>query len=112
MRNQAKDQKAFIAEIHRAINFADDKFQRSRFSEFKRVFGMLHGALFSGGITYDLYIELYREVWDCRFAVEVVDLEDPEQAKMDFGPEEDDDEEEEDPERPVDLSAFEVEISE
>lgn len=104
-----KQEAIFIKEFHRSINFADDKFQRSRFSEFKRIFGMLHGAVISGGISYDLYVELYREAWDCKFAVDVGDLEDPEQAKMDFGPE-DDDEEEEMADRPVDLSAFEVEI--
>lgn len=107
-----KKQKEFIAEIHRSINFADDKFQRSRFSEFKRVFGMLHGAVISGGIPYDLYLELYREVWDCKFAVDVGDLEDPEQSKMDFGPEEYEEDEEESVDRPVDLSAFEVEVEE
>lgn len=73
---------AFVKEIHRSINFADDKFQRSRFSEFKRIFGMLHGAVLSGGIPYDLYQSLYREVWDCKFAVDTGDMEDPEQEEM------------------------------
>lgn len=96
---------AFIREIHRSINFADDKFQRSRFSEFKRIFGMLHGAVLSGGIPYDLYTELYREVWDCKFAVDTGDMEDPEQAKMDFYKEDEDDFD-----FSADLSAFEVEM--
>lgn len=73
---------AFISEVHRAINFADDKFQRSRYSEFKHVFGMLRGAVISGGIPYDLYSDLYKEVWDCKFALDCGDLEDPEQEEM------------------------------
>lgn len=78
-----KKQKEFIAEIHRSINFADDKFQRSRTSEYKHIFGMLRGALLMG-LPYEMYSSLYSHVWQCKFDMEGVDMEDPEQAQLDM----------------------------
>ncbi len=73
----------FVKEVHKAISFADDKFQRSRTSEYKHIFGMLRGALLMG-LRYDLYTSLYRHVWECKFDSDGVDMEDPEQAELDM----------------------------
>jgi hypothetical protein len=73
----------FAKEIHRAISFADDKFQRSRTSEYKHIFGMLRGALLMG-LPYEMYSSLYRHVWECKFDSDAVDMEDPEQAELDM----------------------------
>lgn len=78
-----KQQAQFTKEIHRAISFADDKFQRSRTSEYKHVFGMLRGALLMG-LPYEMYSSLYSHVWQCKFDMEGVDMEDPEQAQLDM----------------------------
>lgn len=78
-----KQQAEFTKEIHRAISFADDKFQRSRTSEYKHIFGMLRGAVLMG-LPYDMYSSLYSHVWQCKFDMEGVDMEDPEQAKLDM----------------------------
>lgn len=77
-----KQEAAFVKEIHRAISFADDKFQRSRTSEYKHIFGMLRGALLVGGISYEMYSSLYSHVWECKFESDGVDMEDPEQAEL------------------------------
>lgn len=79
-----KAQKDFVVSIHKAISFADDKFQRSRTSEYKHIFGMLRGALLVGGISYEMYSQLYSHVWECKFDMEGVDMEDPEQAELDM----------------------------
>ena len=76
-----KQQAQFTKEIHRAISFADDKFQRSRTSEYKHIFGMLRGALLMG-LPYEMYSSLYSHVWQCKFDMEGVDMEDPEQAEL------------------------------
>lgn len=78
-----KAQKDFVVAIHKAISFADDKFQRSRTSEYKHIFGMLRGAVLMG-LPYDMYSSLYSHVWQCKFDMEGVDMEDPEQAKLDM----------------------------
>lgn len=78
-----KQQAEFAREIHRAISFADDKFQRSRTSEYKHIFGMLRGAVLMG-LPYEIYSSLYSHVWQCKFDMEGVDMEDPEQAKLDM----------------------------
>lgn len=78
-----KKQAEFVREIHRAISFADDKFQRSRTSEYKHIFGILRGALLMG-LPYEMYSSLYSHVWQCKFDMEGVDMEDPEQAKLDM----------------------------
>lgn len=71
----------FVRSIHKAISFADDKFQRSRTSEYKHIFGMLRGALLMG-LPYAMYSSLYSHVWECKFDSEGVDMEDPEQAEL------------------------------
>ena len=76
-------QSKFVKEIHRCISFADDKFQRSRTSEYKHIFGMLRGALLIG-LPYEMYSSLYRHVWECKFDNDAVDMEDPEQAELDM----------------------------
>lgn len=76
-------QSKFVKEIHRCISFADDKFQRSRTSEYKHIFGMLRGALLMG-LPYEMYSSLYRHVWECKFDNDAVDMEDPEQAELDM----------------------------
>lgn len=76
-----KEQARFTKEIHKAISFADDKFQRSRTSEYKHIFGMLRGALLMG-LPYEMYSSLYSHVWECKFDSEGVDMEDPEQAEL------------------------------
>ena len=78
-----KQQAKFVREIHKAISFADDKFQRSRTSEYKHIFGMLRGAVLMG-LPYDMYCSLYSHVWQCKFDMEGVDMEDPEQAQLDM----------------------------
>lgn len=78
-----KQQAEFTKEIHRAISFADDKFQRSRTSEYKHIFGMLRGALLMG-LPYEMYSSLYSHVWQCKFDMEGVDMEDPEQSELDM----------------------------
>lgn len=78
-----KQQAEFTKEIHRAISFADDKFQRSRTSEYKHIFGMLRGAVLMG-LPYEIYSSLYSHVWQCKFDMECVDMEDPEQAQLDM----------------------------
>jgi hypothetical protein len=78
-----KQQSEFIREIHKAISFADDKFQRSRTSEYKHIFGMLRGAVLMG-LPYDMYSSIYSHVWQCKFDMEGVDMEDPEQAQLDM----------------------------
>lgn len=78
-----KQQAEFSREIHRAISFADDKFQRSRTSEYKHIFGILRGALLMG-MPYEMYSSLYSHVWQCKFDMEGVDMEDPEQAQLDM----------------------------
>jgi len=78
-----KFEAALVKEVHRSISFADDKFQRSRTTEYKRIFGMLTGALLMG-LRYDLYTSLYRHVWECKFDSDGVDMEDPEQAELDM----------------------------
>ena len=78
-----KQQAQFTKEIHRAISFADDKFQRSRTSEYKHIFGILRGALLMG-LPYEMYSSLYSHVWQCKFDMEGVDMEDPEQAQLDM----------------------------
>ena len=78
-----KAQKDFVVAIHKAISFADDKFQRSRTSEYKHIFGMLRGALLMG-LPYEMYSSLYSHVWQCKFDMEGVDMEDPEQAQLDM----------------------------
>lgn len=78
-----KQQAEFTKEIHRAISFADDKFQRSRTSEYKHIFGMLRGAVLMG-LPYEMYSSLYSHVWQCKFDMEGVDMEDPEQAQLDM----------------------------
>lgn len=78
-----KNQEEFAKQIHRAISFADDKFQRSRTSEYKHIFGMLRGAVLMG-LPYEMYSSLYSHVWQCKFDMEGVDMEDPEQAKLDM----------------------------
>lgn len=77
-----KAQKDFVVAIHKAISFADDKFQRSRTSEYKHIFGMLRGALMVGGISYEMYSSLYSHVWECKFDSDGVDMEEPEQAEL------------------------------
>jgi hypothetical protein len=74
-------QSKFVKEIHRCISFADDKFQRSRTSEYKHIFGMLRGALLMG-LPYEMYSSLYSHVWECKFDSDGVDMEDPEQAEL------------------------------
>lgn len=74
-------QKNFVVAIHKAISFADDKFQRSRTSEYKHIFGMLRGALLMG-LPYEMYSSLYSHVWECKFDSDGVDMEDPEQAEL------------------------------
>lgn len=78
-----KQQAEFVRQIHKAISFADDKFQRSRTSEYKRIFGMLSGAVLMG-LPYEMYSSLYSHVWQCKFDMEGVDMEDPEQAQLDM----------------------------
>ena len=78
-----KQQTELVREIHRAISFADDKFQRSRTSEYKHIFGMLRGAVLMG-LPYEMYSSLYSHVWQCKFDMEGVDMEDPEQAQLDM----------------------------
>jgi len=78
-----KAQKDFVVAIHKAISFADDKFQRSRTSEYKHIFGMLRGAVLMG-LPYEMYSSLYSHVWQCKFDMEGVDMEDPEQAQLDM----------------------------
>ena len=78
-----KQQAEFAREIHRAISFADDKFQRSRTSEYKHIFGMLRGAVLMG-LPYEMYASLYQHVWECKFDSDAVDMEDPEQAELDM----------------------------
>lgn len=78
-----KQQAEFTKEIHRAISFADDKFQRSRTSEYKHIFGMLRGAVLMG-LPYEIYSSLYSHVWQCKFDMEGVDMEEPEQAQLDM----------------------------
>ena len=78
-----KQQAEFVREIHRAISFADDKFQRSRTSEYKHIFGMLRGAVLMG-LPYEIYSSLYSHVWQCKFDMEGVDMEDPEQSELDM----------------------------
>lgn len=78
-----KQQAAFVKEVHSAISFADDKFQRSRTSEYKHIFGMLRGALLMG-LPYEIYSSLYSHVWQCKFDMEGVDMEDPEQSELDM----------------------------
>lgn len=78
-----KQQAEFVREIHRAISFADDKFQRSRTSEYKHIFGMLRGAVLMG-LPYEMYSSLYSHVWQCKFDMEGVDMEDPEQSEFDM----------------------------
>ena len=78
-----KQQAELTKEIHRAISFADDKFQRSRTSEYKHIFGMLRGALLMG-LPYEMYSSLYSHVWQCKFDMEGVDMEDPEQSQLDI----------------------------
>jgi hypothetical protein len=79
MHTQAQNN--FAREIHKAISFADDKFQRSRTSEYKHIFGMLRGALLMG-LPYEMYSSLYSHVWECKFDSDGVDMEDPEQAEL------------------------------
>lgn len=76
-------QAEFVKQVHKAISFADDKFQRSRTSEYKHIFGMLRGAVLMG-LPYDMYSSLYSHVWQCKFDMEGVDMEDPEQAQLDM----------------------------
>ena len=71
----------FVKQVHKAISFADDKFQRSRTSEYKHIFGMLRGALLMG-LPYEMYSSLYSHVWECKFDSDGVDMEDPEQAEL------------------------------
>lgn len=78
-----KNHAEFIKAVHKAISFADDKFQRSRTSEYKHIFGMLRGALLMG-LPYEMYSSLYRHVWECKFDNDAVDMEDPEQAELDI----------------------------
>ena len=78
-----KQQAEFVVAIHRAISFADDKFQRSRTSEYKHIFGMLRGAVLMG-LPYEMYSSLYSHVWECKFDSDAVDMEDPEQAELDM----------------------------
>ena len=78
-----KQHENFIKTIHKAISFADDKFQRSRTSEYKHIFGMLRGALLMG-LPYEMYSSLYRHAWECKFDNDAVDMEDPEQAELDM----------------------------
>lgn len=78
-----KQQAEFVKEIHRCISFADDKFQRSRTSEYKHIFGMLRGAVLMG-LPYEMYSSLYAHVWECKFDSDAVDMEDPEQAELDM----------------------------
>ena len=78
-----KKEAEFVHSIHKAISFADDKFQRSRTSEYKHIFGMLRGALLMG-LPYEMYSSLYRHVWECKFDNDAVDMEDPEQAELDM----------------------------
>lgn len=78
-----KQQAELVREILRAISFADDKFQRSRTSEYKHIFGMLRGAVLMG-LPYEMYSSLYSHVWQCKFDMEGVDMEDPEQAQLDM----------------------------
>lgn len=76
-------QAEFVKQVHKAISFADDKFQRSRTSEYKHIFGMLRGAMLMG-LPYEMYSSLYSHVWQCKFDMEGVDMEDPEQAQLDM----------------------------
>lgn len=76
-------QAEFVKQVHKAISFADDKFQRSRTSEYKHIFGMLRGAVLMG-LPYEMYSSLYSHVWQCKFDMEGVDMEDPEQAQLDM----------------------------
>jgi hypothetical protein len=78
---QTQAQNKFVREIHKAISFADDKFQRSRTSEYKHIFGMLRGALLMG-LPYEMYSSLYSHVWECKFDSDGVDMEDPEQSEL------------------------------
>ena len=78
-----KQQAELVRTIHKAISFADDKFQRSRTSEYKHIFGMLRGAVLMG-LPYEIYSSLYSHVWQCKFDMEGVDMEDPEQAQLDM----------------------------
>lgn len=78
-----KQQAEFVKQVHKAISFADDKFQRSRTSEYKHIFGMLRGAVLMG-LPYEMYSSLYSHVWQCKFDMEGVDMEDPEQAQLDM----------------------------
>lgn len=78
-----KQQEEFVKQVHKAISFADDKFQRSRTSEYKHIFGMLRGAVLMG-LPYEMYSSLYSHVWQCKFDMEGVDMEDPEQAQLDM----------------------------
>lgn len=78
-----KQQAEFVKQVHKAISFADDKFQRSRTSEYKHIFGMLRGAVLMG-LPYEIYSSLYSHVWHCKFDMEGVDMEDPEQAQLDM----------------------------
>lgn len=78
-----KQQAEFVKQVHKAISFADDKFQRSRTSEYKHIFGMLRGAVLMG-LPYEIYSSLYSHVWQCKFDMEGVDMEDPEQAQLDM----------------------------
>lgn len=78
-----KKEEEFVKAVHKAISFADDKFQRSRTSEYKHIFGMLRGAVLMG-LPYEMYSSLYSHVWQCKFDMEGVDMEDPEQAQLDM----------------------------
>lgn len=77
-----KAEAAITKAIHKAISYADDKFQRSRTSEYKHIFGMLRGALITQSISYELYSSLYSHVWECKFDSDAVDMEDPEQSEL------------------------------
>lgn len=76
----AKEQE-FVKEIHKAIKFADDRFQRSRATEYKYIFGMLRGALMMG-LDYKLYSALFSHVWTCRQEQDVDDMGDPYQEEL------------------------------
>ena len=78
-----KQEAELVKLIHRSISHADDRFQRARTTEYKRIFGILTGAL-TMGLRYEIYSSLYRHVWECKFDSDGVDMEDPEQAELDM----------------------------
>lgn len=72
--------KQFSAEIAKMVIYADTPTCPNRDQEFRRIFGVIHGAELVGGISKRQYFQLFRDVSDCHLLWD--DLDRKEAAKQ------------------------------